>query len=171
MMDTREALVETSRDAATRAWEIADALGVADDDLSPRETTKAICAALNGVRVAILATLAEPAPSPIQAEAMPALASWGDLELMGHRRRIGFIEEDELAGRRMLRIRSLQRADRAPGLGEPTPPLELAEDWEIYSPAAVFSFRPLTEDEARKTYLRHSPQYGDPRDQDDHIAF
>jgi len=67
----------------------------------------------------------------------------------------------------MLRIRRLRRADRTPGIGEPTPPLELEERWRLYSPAALYSFEPITESEARERHLSH---FGT-RDPDDEIPF
>lgn len=169
-MNTRESLVETSREAAGVAWQNAEASGYSEDvGTSLTSLAKTISAGLNGVRCAILATIAEPAPPEISAAPAPPLSAWAYVELMGHRVLVGYVEEDKLAGRLMLRIRRLQIADRKPGVGEPEPPLELEDRWRIYSPASVYSFEAISEAEARSRYLSMSG--GAVRDSHDDIPF
>ena len=65
---------------------------------------------------------------------------WAILELMGHRRLAGYVSEAELAGGKFIRIdiRPEQReADAQPVMTQ------------YYSPSAVFSLTPTTEDIAR----------------------
>lgn len=151
-VSSREQLVETSREAASEAWR--HATGEISHDQS--ELAQTIAAAFNGVRCAILAAITEPAPPAVQEAPPPPpppLATWGYLELMGHRVIVGWVEADELEGRRMLRVRRLVKAERKPGLGEPEPPLELEERWRLFSPAAVYSFEPIDEQQARERWL------------------
>lgn len=148
-MDSRERLAETSTEAAAVAWETADGLGRDIDGALART----VAAGLNGIRCAILAAIAEPERPAVLEAPPPPLAGWGHLELLGHRQVVGWIEEDDFVGRRVLRVRSLREADRKPGVGEPKPPLELEDAWRIYSPAAVYSFQPLDEADARAFYL------------------
>lgn len=169
-MATRESLVETSREAAGVAWQVAQEAGNSEDvGTSLTALAKTISAALNGVRCAILATITEPAPAVYASAPEPPLATWAHVELMGHRVIVGYVEEDELAGRLMLRIRRLQIADRKPGVGEPEPPVELEDRWRIYSPASVYSFEAISAAEARSRYLTMSG--GAVRDSHDDIPF
>lgn len=73
-----------------------------------------------------------------------AFKSWAILELMGHRVRIGFVEEVEIAGGKMLRIDI---------------PTDGGDVTEFYGCASVYSLRPVAEDYARDQAKR----YGDPR--------
>lgn len=157
---TRGELIDTSTEAAEVAWQNAvQSIGSAEDGL--HFLARTVAAGLNGVRCAILATIAEP---QVVAVAEPR-ATWAYIELMGHRTLVGYVEDDDLGGRRMLRVRQLQRADRPGGLGEPKPPIELEERWRIYSPASVYSFEPLSETEARERYLAMTG-FRDNRDDD-----
>lgn len=61
-------------------------------------------------------------------------ATWAIVEIMGHRRLIGYLAEQEIGGTAMLRIDVL--AD---------PPVT-----QIYSATAVFCITPVTEDTARR---------------------
>lgn len=116
--------------------------------------TDAVTIRLNRPELEILIeALQEPEPPAAQEAPPPPLAGWGHLELLGRRQVVGWIEEDDFVGRRVLRVRSLREADRYPGVGEPRPPLELEDAWRIYSPAAVYSFQPLDEADARALYL------------------
>lgn len=76
----------------------------------------------------------------------PGYEGWADVELMGHRSRIGYIRETRLAGRKMIEIQSLERtADgNRDGSG-----FDLGAT-ELYSAAAVFSLSPLDEEQARR---------------------
>ena len=62
------------------------------------------------------------------------------VELMGHRTRAGAISDAQMGGATLLRIEHPSRADHTGA--EP-----LAE---FYAPAAIFSIRPCSEDEAVK---------------------
>lgn len=73
-----------------------------------------------------------------------AFKSWAVLELMGHRVRIGFVEEVEIAGGKMLRIDI---------------PTDGGDITEFYGCASVYSLRPVAEEYARN----QAKQYGDPR--------
>lgn len=160
-MARREELILTSNDAAAVAWSRATAI----DPGTPRnERQLAALASANGVRVAILAleetifNATAPPAVDVQAvyDAPQPLATWGCLELLGHRVILGYVEEDNLVGRTMLRVRRLFVPDRDRGVGEPDPPLQLEEKWQIYSPASIYSFEPMTEAEARDRYVaRH----------------
>lgn len=113
----------------------------------------AITAAIDRLTAALEAATAPPA---VDVEPHYPINTWAHVELMGHRVITGFVGEQELAGRRMLRVQSLRRADRERGLGEPDPPLQLDLAARLYSPAAIYSFEELTEAEARTRYLnRH----------------
>lgn len=61
-------------------------------------------------------------------------ASWAIVEIMGHRRLTGFLTEQEIGGRPMLRIDVL-------GANPVT---------QIYSPEALFCITPVTEETARR---------------------
>lgn len=163
---TREELIDTSTEEAEVAWQNA-VTGIDSPAAGLHFLARTVAAGLNGVRCAILATVAEPQPAAVTA-VEPPLATWAYVELMGHRTLVGYVEEDDLAGRRMLRVRRLQRADRPAGVGEPKPPLELEERWRIYSPASVYSFESISESEARDRYLA---MHGIREDRDDDIPF
>lgn len=152
-MLSRETLLQLSEEAALASIRTLD-LGNGPKDLGAMAYSQTH--AINALRLAVLAAIAEPEPQHmmINAAPPPPFATWGYLELMGHRTIVGYIEEDDLVGRRVLRVRELKRADRKPGVGEPDPPLELDERWRIYSPSAVYGFEPIaTEQEARARYL------------------
>lgn len=140
-METREQLSATSLDAAQVAWEHATEASTGPDAYLAREIAKTIAASMNGVRCAILATLAEPAQPMITAE--PPWA-WGSFELLGHRQHIGLAQEGEFAGKRGFWLRTLDRttADTA-HVGEKEPPLKLNDSRVFYSNAALFSFTPI----------------------------
>lgn len=70
-------------------------------------------------------------------------ASWALLELMGHRQVPGMVEEVELAGAKMLRVRVpsvLRASDGALSLLLEQPVLE-----QYYSPSSVYALTPTTE--------------------------
>ena len=69
---------------------------------------------------------------------------WAILELMGHRIRIGLVQEAEMFGVKMLRI------DIPAGDGTVT---------EFYQPQVIYALRPVAEEIARTEAAR----YGDPR--------
>jgi hypothetical protein len=75
-----------------------------------------------------------------------AFDSWAVLELMGHRQRIGYMREVEIAGSPMLRIDILMAKDQA-GQDVTTT--------EYYAMSAVYAIRPCTEDVARTEALRY----------------
>lgn len=72
--------------------------------------------------------------------------SWALLELMGHRRLYGLVEEVDLFGAKMCRIDTLLAHD-AP---EPGPT-------QIYGAPAIYCITPMSEDEVRE---RMRPRYG-----------
>jgi hypothetical protein len=95
--------------------------------------------------------------------ATPAFKGWAVLELMGHRRRAGMVEEVEIAGGKLLRI-------DIPVLGKvhqdnvnDGPPVSGVEPGgfvtEFYGCSAVYALRPVSEDIAR----RAASEIGDPR--------
>jgi hypothetical protein len=69
-----------------------------------------------------------------------AYEGWAMLELMGHRRRIGRVQEVEMYGGKMLRIDI---------------PLEGGDVTEFYSCASIYALRPLGEEVARDTAKRY----------------
>ena len=78
------------------------------------------------------------------AEQITAFEGWAMLELMGHRQRVGFVREVEMAGTKMLRIDI---------------PTEGGDVTEFYGGPSVYSLRPVSEQVARDAAKR----YGDPR--------
>ena len=115
-----------------------------------------IASEITALREAIEAATAPPAVdvAAVHEAPPPPLAGWAYLELMGRRvLPAAWVEEDNIVGRPMLRVRRLVRADRPAGLGEPTPPLVLEERFRIYSPATVYSIEWITEAEARERWL------------------
>lgn len=155
---TREHCIETSNEAAAVAWNIAESL-VDDGAPAPGSTTQALCAALNGVRCAILATLAEPAPPAIAAGPSKM---WVSVELLGHRQHIGLAEEGEWGGKRGFWLQVLERErGAAPRIGEKDPPLLLPDERIFYSNAALFSIVPLDGADAAVAMWRSRHGYGD----------
>ncbi len=73
-----------------------------------------------------------------------AFEGWAMLELMGHRRRIGFIKEVEMFGGKLLRIDI---------------PVEGGDVTEFYGCSSVYALRPVSEEVARDAAKRGS----DPR--------
>ena len=66
--------------------------------------------------------------------------SWAVLELMGHRQRVGFVQEVEIAGGKMLRIDI---------------PTETGDVSEFYGVSSVYAMRPCEEDVARDLAKRY----------------
>lgn len=64
-----------------------------------------------------------------------AFAGWAILELMGHRRRVGYCEEVEIAGGKMLRIDIHGKDDTVLS--------------EFYGSSAIYALRPVSEEVAR----------------------
>lgn len=113
----------------------------------------------------------EAASEPERVENVQRFETWAYLELFGHRVVVGYIQEDEIAGKRVLGVKALKRAKRDRGVGEPDPPLELSEKWICYSPAAIFSFEHLADEaEARakwqSVFASGGRLYVDPSDDD-----
>jgi hypothetical protein len=73
-----------------------------------------------------------------------AYEGWAMLELMGHRQRVGRVQEVEMYGGKMLRIDI---------------PLEGGDVTEFYSCASIYALRPLSEEVARDRVK----ELGDPR--------
>lgn len=89
-------------------------------------------------------------------------AGWAVLELMGHRRLAGYVQEVELAGQGMLR---LDIPDEVPATdGEQTGYAPIAT--QFYSPGSVYCLTPCTEDAARavaaRSYVRPPAMLGLP---------
>ncbi len=75
-------------------------------------------------------------------DAKEPFAYWAILELMGHRRLAGYVQEAEIAGASFLRIDIYRSAQNA---------LERDEVFtQWYSPAAVYAITPTTEAIARQ---------------------
>jgi len=72
-------------------------------------------------------------------------AGWAILELMGHRRLAGFVQEVELAGAGMIRL-------DVPGDGD------AMEATQFYSPAALYCLTPTTEETARRVASMGRPE-------------
>lgn len=72
---------------------------------------------------------------------------WAILELMGHRRLAGYVREQEIAGKDMLRIDVPD-----PGAGSD------AVATQFYSPQALYCLTPTTEAVARATAARARPE-------------
>lgn len=68
-------------------------------------------------------------------DTVPHFKSWAILELMGHRRRAGLVEEVELGGAKMLRIDIPIGADKT--------------ITEFYGGSSVYGLRPCSEEMAR----------------------
>ncbi|MEW9304701.1 hypothetical protein [Labrys neptuniae] len=77
-------------------------------------------------------------------ETTPAFSSWAKLELMGHRTRVGFVQEVEMFGGKLLRI------DIPANGGDVT---------EFYGCSSVYALSPVSEEIARDYMKRCS----DPR--------
>ena len=73
-----------------------------------------------------------------------AYEGWAMLELMGHRQRVGRVQEVEMYGGKMLRIDI---------------PIEGGDITEFYGCTSIYALRPIAEDVARDAARRH----GDPR--------
>lgn len=71
--------------------------------------------------------------------------SWAVLELMGHRKLAGFVQETQLAGAGMLR---LDVPDEEPGKFKAT---------QFYSPSSVYALTPTTEEICRAFAKRAEP--------------
>jgi hypothetical protein len=71
------------------------------------------------------------------------LPGWAIIELMGHRRIVGYVAEVEVAGQGMLRVDT------------PSDP----PTTQLYAPSALYAIHPATEDLARALAkrLRHEP--------------
>jgi hypothetical protein len=103
-------------------------------------------------------------------EAKEAFAGWAIVELMGHRRLAGYVQEVELAGAGMLRLDvperppgvctcrstdpdSLSHEDHGPFCflfaPEGSPPADVHAT-QFYSPAALYCLTPTTEETARR---------------------
>lgn len=75
------------------------------------------------------------APQPVAApQPDPPFASWAIVELMGHRRRPGYVREVEVFGAKLLRV------------DVPTPAGDLTE---FYGASAIYCVRPCSETTAR----------------------
>jgi hypothetical protein len=79
-------------------------------------------------------------------EAREAFASWGILELMGHRRLGGYVQETTLAGGAFLRIDVPGDVD-----GE-------IHSTQYYSPGSVYCLTPCTEEVAKLVAKSNRPQ-------------
>lgn len=147
-IETRELFAETSTEASAVAWQNAcEAGNMHDVGLAVGALAKTIAAGMNGLRCAILATVAQPAPS--EAPVAQAPRTWVYYELLGHRDGVAISWEGEIAGRRGLWLEDLQEARGAEGhLGEKKPVLELSGVRVFYSNAAIFSIRPIDGAEA-----------------------
>lgn len=75
-----------------------------------------------------------------------AFENWAVLELLGHRQRIGYVKEVEIAGAAMLRIDILMAKDQA---GQDITATE------FYAMSAVYALRPCTEETARLEATRY----------------
>lgn len=75
-----------------------------------------------------------------------AFENWAVLELLGHRQRIGYVKEVEIAGAPMLRIDILMAKDQA---GQDITATE------YYAMSAVYALRPCTEETARLEATRY----------------
>jgi hypothetical protein len=73
-----------------------------------------------------------------------AYEGWAMLELMGHRQRVGHVQEVEMYGGKMLRVDI---------------PAEGGDVTEFYGCSSIYALRPIAEDIARDAARR----YGDPR--------
>ena len=69
-----------------------------------------------------------------------AYEGWAMLEVMGHRQRVGRVQEVEMYGGKMLRIDI---------------PLEGGDVTEFYSCASIYALWPLSEEVARDAAKRH----------------
>lgn len=126
---TRDELLEAAALAASRA----DALQVDDD-------SALIAHELRALRFTIHAGIA--ADQAVHDNRDEPYEGWADVELMGHRSRVGHVREIRLAGKHFLEIRGLRKIDN-----EGT--FELVEQLEIYAGTAIYSLTPIDEDQAR----------------------
>lgn len=79
---------------------------------------------------------------------------WAILELMGHRRLAGYVQEAELAGGAFLRL-DVPDPDELPGpIGGTHAPLAT----QFYAPHAVYCLTPTTEETAREVARLSRPQ-------------
>lgn len=74
-------------------------------------------------------------------------SGWSVLELMGHRRLVGFVTETKLAGAPVLRI----------DVPRPEDPLDAGvEVTQFYAPSALYCLTPATEDAVRAELKRQA---------------
>src|SRR5574337_1350581 len=73
-----------------------------------------------------------------------AFKGWAMLELMGHRQRIGYVQEVEMYGGKLIRIDI---------------PTEGGDVTEFYGASSIYSLRPCSEEIVKDAAKR----YGDPR--------
>lgn len=129
-------------------------------------------AAVDRLTGAIEAATAPPAVD-VQVEEEKPEPFWAYVQLFGQRTMYGLAEEVEFLGARMLQVRCLRRAKREPGVGEPTPPVELEpiEEATRYGRNALYAVTTLTQAQARRRYLRSIGIYADPDEEDEDIPF
>lgn len=127
---------------------------VSDVDDVVVDATSAIVSALDGVRLAILhASSVQAIGIGVGARAASRhdeiTAGWYDVELFGHRSRIGHLTTVTVGGKPIVQIRepAHQRLDNEPPRGEPTVEPERIE---FYAAAAIFSLTPIDEATAIK---------------------
>lgn len=75
------------------------------------------------------------------AEIEQAFEGWAILELMGHRRLAGYLQEAQIAGASFIRIDIYQTAENANG--------QDSYFTQFYAPSAVYAITPVLEGEAR----------------------
>ena len=81
---------------------------------------------------------------------------WAILELMGHRRLAGYVQEVELAGHGMLRLDVPAGFDPDTGYTEDAP--DDVQATQFYSPASLYCLTPTTAALARALAANHRPQ-------------
>lgn len=129
-----------------------DQLGRAAKSIAEDEPVAATLVVVDAIRklsltveALVLATLQPYAPAGGDLEEVEA--GWYVVELMGHRRRHGYVRTVRLAGRQVVEITSLGPVRDADGYPIPGETKELVER---YAAAAIFSLTESTEDDARE---------------------
>lgn len=145
-----ETLLEAAKSSAHAADRIGSARRGLDAGGERRATLNValgLAHELHALTLTVEAALLPPEP---RADAPPEVQEgwFSPIELMGHRRRDGYIRAVTLAGRPLIEIR-VPQYERPHRLWSDTPrtgPVVIAESVEYYSPAAVFSLTPASEE-------------------------
>jgi hypothetical protein len=118
----------------------------------PPVAVKALVAAIDGLRLAVLATI----PETPDAEARKEPARWARVELFGHQVRYGLIREREMYGRRFVEI--FQPNVYGPLDENGDARLLAPSEQRFVHPNAIYAIYPLEQDAALAELLREATE-------------